>query len=68
MNVVEDIMSDYKYEMQMEAERIAQEEYASEFYDLKEDQRYDIFRRAETNWAEKKAAQAEDAYDRSRGF
>jgi hypothetical protein len=61
-------MSDYKYEIQMEAERLAEERFGVDFYDLPENEQYNVFLDAEVNWSEKKAAQAEAAYDRSQGF
>ena len=47
-------MSDYKYEMQMEAERLAEERFGVDFYDLPENEQYNVFLDAEVNWSEKK--------------
>lgn len=55
--------------MQMEAERLVEERYGEDvdFYDLGEDEKYNIFREAEENWASDRATAAEDLYDRLTG-
>jgi hypothetical protein len=68
---------DYKYEMQMIAEELAEREFGKNFYDLTEEQQFDTFRAAEERWAEDKANEADllkdkahmvDAIQRERQF
>jgi hypothetical protein len=62
-------MRDYKYEMQISSECLVEERYGEDvdFYDLGEDEKYNIFREAEENWASDRATAAEDLYDRLTG-
>jgi hypothetical protein len=39
-------MSDYKWQMQMRAEEIAQDRYEKDFYDLPESVQYEVFTEA----------------------
>ena len=60
-------MSNYKDEIQLIVEDISEKEYACNFYQLGDNDQYNVFRCAETDWAEKKMIQAEDLYDRLTG-
>ena len=67
-------MSDYKYEMQMEAEDLAVTfvdptgelgiDGMEAFYSLSDDQQTKIFLQAEENWVQRKAIEAEAKYDK----
>ena len=56
-------MRDYKYEMQMLAEREAEEVYGKDFYELSQDEQYRVFRGAEEAWVEKMAGSADGRED-----
>uniref|UniRef100_A0A6M3XI73 Uncharacterized protein n=1 Tax=viral metagenome TaxID=1070528 RepID=A0A6M3XI73_9ZZZZ len=43
---------DRKYEIYLIAEKIAREEYQSDFYDLTEKEQYEVFSRAEVKFEE----------------
>ena len=51
--------SDYKYEMQMIAEDLAEQKYGREFYNLPKDTQYQIFLQAEEVWMDKAITAAE---------
>ena len=50
---------DYKYEMQMRAEEIAEERYGVEFYELPADKQSAIFREAMYDWSDAQASRAD---------
>jgi hypothetical protein len=60
--------NDYKYEIQIIAEELAEEEYYIDYYSLGEPQQVMIFQKAEILWAEMKAGEAEEMNDRLAGF
>jgi hypothetical protein len=55
---------DYKHEMQLIAEDLAQSKYSREFSDLSADTQFRLFRRAEEAWSEGRMAEAEALADR----
>ena len=55
---------DYKYEIQMIAEEVAERDFGHEFYDLPDETQYEIFRGAEEAWAEKAQQEADLLADR----
>ncbi len=57
---------DYKYDMQMIAEEIAQEEYGEDFYDLPSDLQHQVFLRAEDRWVDRAASGADYLNDLAR--
>ena len=61
-------MSDYKYEIQMIAEEMAEHEEGVAFGFLTSDEQYHLYLKATGVWADKKAAAAEESYDRIHGF
>jgi len=50
---------DYKYEMQMRAEEIAEERFSCDFYDLPQDRQYAVFKEAMEDWTEALYAKAD---------
>lgn len=50
---------DYKYEMQLLAEEIAEQRYGKEFYDLTADQQYECFTAGSDKWVEQRCDQAD---------
>jgi hypothetical protein len=44
---------DYKYDIQMIAEELAQEKYEKEFYDLTSDQQYEVYTLANQHYIER---------------
>jgi hypothetical protein len=56
---------DYKYEMQVIAEEIAQECYGKDFYELTPHQQFTTFSEAEGRWVDRISARTDDdTYDR----
>lgn len=46
---------DYKYEMQLLAEEIAEQRYGKEFYELTDDQQYECFMAGSREWCDRMA-------------
>ena len=45
-------MSDYKYEIQLKAEQLAEEHFGKDFSELTSEQKYKIFTEASIDWTE----------------
>ena len=58
------MFQDYKYEMQMEAERLAYEIYGKDFYDLPADLQATVYDDGQNSWIDKRMAEADAARDR----
>jgi hypothetical protein len=56
-------MSDYKYEMQMRAEELAEMETGMDFYDLPASKQDALFSRASEDWITAKQLEAESRED-----
>jgi hypothetical protein len=53
------VTGDYKYEMQLIAEQIAEDEYGKDFYELSQDLQYQVFTRAEREYVERACDRAD---------
>jgi hypothetical protein len=53
------VSGDYKYEMQMRAEELAEEEYGVDFYALSQDQQFTVFERARQDWIDARVSKAD---------
>ncbi len=50
---------DYKYEIQLIAEELAEERYGKDFYDLSQDEQYTVFTEAQKQWVERQCDHAD---------
>lgn len=57
---------DYKYDMQLIAERIAQEQYGKDFDDLSTDLQIEVFGDATREWSDRQADRADYLRKRER--
>ena len=51
--------SDYKYDIQMKAEEIAEEEFGTEFYSLPQDVQMQVYQRGMDVWRDDQCARAD---------
>lgn len=64
----EDEMSDYKYEIQMIAEELAEERHGCGFYGIPDDDtRFKLYQEATEIWTDKVMARADALSDQERG-
>lgn len=54
---------DYKYEMQLRAEEIAEQKYGCEYYDLSHERRTEVFTQAMHDWNNDRADRADFILD-----
>ena len=52
---------DYKYDMQLIAEQIAEDEYGKDFYELSNELQYQVYTRAEREYVERACDRADYA-------
>lgn len=55
---------DYKYESQLLADQMAEDEHGKDFYKLPPDVQHRLYERALTRWTEQQYARAESMEDR----